>query len=553
MQIAGSILTFLISVLGAGVVFALGFQQFTDSLSQLFDKRIRHLLQGVGKKPAQGFVGGFFAAILSGGRTASTMTLWALVNGGRVTRTRGAWLLAGMYPGSLVILGFLIFLGYSGFSAILGFLFLTFGLVSILNTKGAFQIPPGIVTGLGLGLLGISVLNGYLQLLPYSYAVAQGMQGVFQSFWSPLLFFIIGVLLTLAYRSSSTVWVVAFSLAFRGWIPPGLAWAMMLGSHGGFTLLGVWVCRVFSQKAQRLSMVHMLQAFGALSGTAVLWWVMNPGYPGPYQLPWFLYGMTVILFIFHGLSAALFSGLYKILSEKVFPGRIVPGSEAGSLRLVPDYVPESLNANLSLLRNGLARMAFLDHEMLMVILNTSQELTESPDEDARIIRDRRQEVKSLADTIDQSITRLVQQPCSPTQADTLARQKAAVVQLDRISESCDKIMLLLEKSYAKKYRFHKEGQDELFDFTALVLDFLKYNSDFLSGKLHDPDWNLAKTMEDDIDTARNRLKKRTRKYMEKSPNAQIKGELAFIDVIGHLEHIGDSCLAISRAVFASRY
>ena len=93
----------------------------------------------------------------------------------------------------------------------------------------------------------------------------------------------------------------------------------------------------------------------------------------------------------------------------------------------------------------------------------------------------------------------------------------------------------------------------MFEFTAQVLDFLQYNRDFLAGKIDSPNWNLAKEMEAGIDKARDKLAKRSRKHLEKDSEAHIRGELLFIDLLGHLEHIGDSCLAIARAIFASQY
>ena len=54
-------------------------------------------------------------------------------------------------------------------------------------------------------------------------------------------------------------------------------------------------------------------------------------------------------------------------------------------------------------------------------------------------------------------------------------------------------------------------------------------------------------MEDLIDEVRSRLKKRSRKFLEKNKNADPRGEFAFIQIVGYLEHIGDNCLKISRS------
>ena len=95
---------------------------------------------------------------------------------------------------------------------------------------------------------------------------------------------------------------------------------------------------------------------------------------------------------------------------------------------------------------------------------------------------------------------------------------------------------------------HKHSNRELFDISARVLDFLRYNIDYLEGRIDHEDPELAASMEDLIDSARDKLRKRSRKTLEKKSREYTRGELAFLQAVSHLEHVGDRCMRISGMI-----
>ncbi len=106
----------------------------------------------------------------------------------------------------------------------------------------------------------------------------------------------------------------------------------------------------------------------------------------------------------------------------------------------------------------------------------------------------------------------------------------------------------MNRLYKKGWKFHEQGDDELMAYTEQVLDFLKYNQDYLDGKLKEYDLELAHQMEDGIDSVRDKLRKRSRRTIERDEHVDVKGELIFMDIVRHLEHIGDSSLNVSEAI-----
>lgn len=216
-----------------------------------------------------------------------------------------------------------------------------------------------------------------------------------------------------------------------------------------------------------------------------------------------------------------------------------------------DAAETSLEADLAGTQRDLAFMAGNAYEMLMVVLNFSQ----VPDGiDAAMDRTiaLRNGIREREELIGIPLLRSIQKPCSPEQAQRIRTHQRIAQELSLIADDCYKAMRLLARSYRKSYRFHEESRDELFGFISQIMDFLRYHVDYLEGKIGAPQWELANTMEDAIDGVRDKLKKRTRRVLEKSDGPDIAGELAFIDIVSHLEHVGDRCLSIAEAVTTMR-
>jgi phosphate:Na+ symporter len=80
----------------------------------------------------------------------------------------------------------------------------------------------------------------------------------------------------------------------------------------------------------------------------------------------------------------------------------------------------------------------------------------------------------------------------------------------------------------------------------MALDFLRYNSDYLSRRVVNYDLDSAFAMEKAINKKRKKLRKTTGKQLQKG--ADVRAELLFIDLVKNLEHVGDYSLNISQAM-----
>jgi phosphate:Na+ symporter len=90
---------------------------------------------------------------------------------------------------------------------------------------------------------------------------------------------------------------------------------------------------------------------------------------------------------------------------------------------------------------------------------------------------------------------------------------------------------------------------EIIGLNNTVEEFIKWNSSFISDNIKpmtNKDLDQSIKYENEIDEIRNKLIDSSRNRLSKGFNP--KAELIFIDIIKHLEHIGDYSLNISQAL-----
>ena len=88
--------------------------------------------------------------------------------------------------------------------------------------------------------------------------------------------------------------------------------------------------------------------------------------------------------------------------------------------------------------------------------------------------------------------------------------------------------------------------EELRPFTDTVVEFIIFIREHINRHLSSSEMETALELEDRTDRYRNTLKKAARKRIQKG--SEVKTELLYIDIVKHIEHIGDHALNIADAL-----
>ncbi|THB64984.1 MAG: Na/Pi cotransporter family protein [Spirochaetaceae bacterium] len=556
---AGGMLMLLFSVVGSLAIFLLGMRSITEGLLRRYGQQFRRLVAGKPDCRWRSLLRGVMAGALSGTPVTGTVLLSSMVNIGSVPLRRTPVILLGINAGATLSGWLLAWFAYSLGLAQYGLVLLAFALPLLVQAKVEGRSRHDFLIGTGMVLLGMQLLNGSLSVgfpeevwLQYLRLVSN------QPAILPVLF-LVGVGAAAIFRSSLGVLALAMALGFRGWLSLEMSAAMVIGGSLGIALTGLMVALRLGINARRAAFAHVLiTLFGCLWLFLLFPLVIDivdmalPGYR--YQAEHIPVKLALLQSLLHAgnlLFLLPFSSLFTQISRKIFKAdeseNDTPETDEFRLALLPAGIPEALDSNLLHTQRGLGKMAALSYQMLMMVMNSSQ-LPETCESSAMALNETSLVLSGIRRQISQALVGASQQPCNRVQAETIQKQQRIAHELRQIGSDCQHIMEVLCRSYRKQYRFHEEAQEELFGFSAQILDFLQYNGDYLQEKIDSFDYSLAEKMEQGIHNARNILKKRSRKWMEKKPDAHIRGELAFIEIVGYLENIGDSCLHISSTV-----
>ncbi len=542
----------ILVLIGSITVLTVGIELATESVSRRYMPWMKRAFDRSGSGAMRHFLRGALSTAPTGSVRSGVLFLVTASDTSLVPTERTVAVVLGINLGATAVVWAIAVGAFHAPLATVALILLAIALPLRLSAALSERSYDAALIGVGLTLIAIDLLTGSIDLGLASTVIPGA--GPARD-WLVPLGWLAGVALAAAGRSTVSVVVVAMALGLRGALPADVSFALVIGSVIGIAGVGAVSARRLGTDARRAAMVAVIVALIATAtgaavawpvGTALLPWLERSGRFAAIALP---IAIATLYSAMHGVSALVAAPIGGVIAGVV--SRVVQRSDPqeadGTLGLLPANIPDSLEPNLTLLQSRLARMAEIDSQMLMIVMNVSQDRSSADDSRDRIAA-LRDTVAKLGTQITAALTRSVQQPTTRDQAEWIRHQQRVADELTRISEACTKVVRLLRRSHRKEYRIHDESQDELFAFSAQVLDFLRYNTDYLDGRIDSSSLDLAEQMEETIDKMRDKLNKRARKVLETDQDAHIRGELAFIEIVGHLEHIGDSCLAIAETV-----
>jgi phosphate:Na+ symporter len=163
------------------------------------------------------------------------------------------------------------------------------------------------------------------------------------------------------------------------------------------------------------------------------------------------------------------------------------------------------------------------------------------------------ELKEMEDYTDQMEEQLSQYLVSCSQENISGQSLINVNEMIRITseienigDSCFNLVLLCQRRYDKKISLPQKGEEEILDYFTVVKKFLSFNATRLIRSISEEEYEMAFQLEKTVNKYRNALKKSSRKRLKKG--SPVRTELLFIDMVKHMEHIGDHSLTISQSL-----
>jgi phosphate:Na+ symporter len=411
------------------------------------------------------------------------------------------------------------------------------------------------LVGFGLLFLGLSFLKSAVPDIdsnPESLRFVTELTGY--GFLSRILFVFIGAGLTIILQSSSASMATTLTMAYFGWIDFPSAAAMVLGENIGTTFTAIIAALGADLTAKRAAAAHMV--FNILG----LVWIMVFFFPIVNFVDFIVPGslaaegsITNHLAMFHTtfniLNTAIFIGFVNwivwIVTRVVRrEGRVQPGG----YRL--DYFSTALQdtpeLNIMRAKKEVEKMAGVIKEMytsfVFVFNNPHKKLK------AQVEELRRQE--ELTDVMQEEISRYLSHCARENLTDASAENVNSMMrvahELESIGDSCYNLVILCTRRYDKEVEFSSESVEEIAPYLEVVREYFSFIELHLNRHISDEELQRAYALESEVDRYRNTLRKAARRRIKEG--GDVRAELLYIDIVRHVEKIGDHLLNIAQSL-----
>ena len=254
------------TLLGALGMFLYGMNLMSSGLQKAAGERLRGLLSAMTSNPLKGVLTGMGITAIIQSSSATTVMVVSFVNAGLLTLVQAIGVIMGANIGTTITAWMVAWLGFKADISILAVPMMLFGFLFSNSKKNQRKNIGELIVGFCLLFLGLSFMKESVPDLRQTPEVLEFVRTwSAHGFGSVLLFLAFGTVLTLVLQSSSATMAITLIMLSMGWIPFGMACAMVLGENIGTTITANIAASVGNTQAKRAAMSHTIfNLFGVL-------------------------------------------------------------------------------------------------------------------------------------------------------------------------------------------------------------------------------------------------------------------------------------------------
>ena len=256
----------ILALIGGLSLFLYGMDEMGDGLKKLSGGKLETILSKLTSTRFKAILLGLGVTAVIQSSSATTVMVVSFVNAGLLTLVQAIGVIMGANIGTTITAWMVAFLGFKADISILAIPLMLFGFLFSNSKKDQRKNIGELIVGFCLLFLGLSFMKESVPDLRQTPEVLE-----FVSTWSAhgfgsvLLFLLFGTILTLVLQSSSATMAITLIMLSMGWIPFGMACAMVLGENIGTTITANIAASIGNTQAKRAAMSHTIfNVFGVL-------------------------------------------------------------------------------------------------------------------------------------------------------------------------------------------------------------------------------------------------------------------------------------------------
>jgi len=560
-----SFLSAALNVLGSLGVFLFGMKVMSEGIQKVAGNRLRSILSYMTQNRVAGIFTGFMTTCMVQSSSATTVMVVSFVNAGLLTLVQSIGVIMGANIGTTLTGWLVSILGFKFKIANIALPAIGIGLPLIFSKLTKRKNIGEIFVGFGLLFLGLKFLKSSVPNIKDNPEILQFLSNYTDlGIVSLFIFIAVGVVLTIVVQSSSAAMTITITMAYSGWIDYPTACALILGENIGTTITAYLASINGNYHAKRAARAHMI-----INLIGVVWMIIAFKYfiqlidsIAPESVPYGIdtYSVSPELFQNIPIHLSLFHTLFNIINVVVLiwfvpqiaslVRKMVKPSEEESDQ---EYKLEYFSTNVQ----PIPEIALLEAKKEVAYMSTTIndfidnaiDTINNESKDYSIDSARKKE--EITDQMQVEISNYLSE-CSKHELSVQSSKDSSdmiriVNELESIGDSTFNLFLINEKM--DQSSFTDEMKVQISDLYTVVKEFLLWNHKFISNDIRQmtsSDLKKSIEYENKIDEMRNNFIGLSGDRLSKDSNS--KSELLFIDVIKHLEHIGDFSLNISQAL-----
>lgn len=258
-----------ISLLGSVCLFLYGMKVMSEGLQKVAGDRLRNILGVMTKNRFTGVLTGIVITALIQSSSASTVMVVSFVNAGLMSLQQSMAVIFGANVGTTattwIISAFSFEVSISDYSILL----LAIGVPMLFMKKSTYKSFGEFLIGFCFLFMGLDLISKYVPNLQENPEMLQFLTSYTSlGVWSVLIFFMIGIIVTMVAQSSAATFAITLIMCSQGWISFALGCSIILGGNIGTTITPVLASLSGNLAAKRTAMGHVL--FNVLGSLVVL-------------------------------------------------------------------------------------------------------------------------------------------------------------------------------------------------------------------------------------------------------------------------------------------
>ena len=275
----------IFSLVGSLALFLFGMKTMSEGLEKFAGDRLRSILAAMTKNRVMGVLTGILITALIQSSSATTVMVVSFVNAGLMTLAQSIGVIMGANIGTTVTAWIISAVGFKVDIAAFSIPLLAIGMPLIFSGKGNRKSFGEFIFGFSFLFMGLAFLQDAATGMGIGDMVAGILAHVPQdSFFTILLFIVVGALVTMIVQSSSAA--MAITLMLFGMNIPGFGFeeaaALAMGQNIGTTITAFMASLTANIQARRAALAHIFfNVFGVVVFLIVF-------YPACDAVSWFV-------------------------------------------------------------------------------------------------------------------------------------------------------------------------------------------------------------------------------------------------------------------------